>query len=419
MFAFDRCRIAGGDGIRLGLVALAFILGFNLSNTSYAQSVHHDSYALAKAFAVDPIASKYSSEDEDKAYDRMSATWMQFFGESAFVAAREPILVAMNAMQQIGWLAPNTSVVITMLDARGDFAQFAGESCTVHINIDDRGSSPIIGALGNLRSSVAFVAAHELAHCRFDTLSILERFPDRQQLRSLGFSNKLAIAILNALSDPIDTDGSAAFLTAYDESLADAAASIALARAETAKQHFGTALENAQSLRFGELFMANRDAIPRVDHQGGFVFEAFARQARPNMSWRLAKQVAMQSVLLSSAYSANEPQWFKTLVQIDPHKVQQMRRKWQDEAHRQLDTRRSTDDENHFYAATSDALLSIDSAQYPAANLDVSAEVALMRWKEIAWLSSETKPTVPRTTSAQSYRKSPVQAIVTKRDQVP
>jgi hypothetical protein len=79
----------------------------------------------------------------------------------------------------------------------------------------------------------------------------------------------------------------------------------------------------------------------------------------------------------------------------------------------------STNDENHFYAATSDALLSIDSAQYPAANSDVSAEAALMRWKEIAWLSSETKPTISRTTSARSYRKSPVQAIVTKRDQVP
>jgi hypothetical protein len=401
------------------LVALALVAGLGTPEASYAQAIHHDSYAVVKASGVDPIAGQYSSADTDDAYDQASATWMQIFGESAFATAREPILIAMDAMQQAGWLAPNTSVVISMLDARGDFAQLDGERCTVHVNIDDRGSSPIIAALGNLRSSVAFVAAHELAHCRFDTLPMSERFPNRQQLRNLGFSKQLAAAILNALSHPSDTDGSAAFLTAYDESLADAAATIALAKAETAQQHFGTALENAQSIRFGELFMANRDAIPTTEHQGGFVFDAVAREAGSNLSWRLAKQVAMQSVFLTSFFSANEPIWFKTLALADPHQAQEIRRKWHDKAQHQLESRRSAKDEILFYAATSDALLSIEGPQYPASNSELSQDAALMRWKEIAWISFEAKPAMRQLASAQRYRKSPAQAIVSKRDPVP
>jgi len=57
---------------------------------------------------------------------------MQFFGESAIIAARQPVKTAMEAMRHVGWLTPNTDVVISMLDARGDFAQIDGDRCTVH-----------------------------------------------------------------------------------------------------------------------------------------------------------------------------------------------------------------------------------------------------------------------------------------------
>jgi hypothetical protein len=165
--------------------------------------------------------------------------------------------------------------------------------------------------------------------------------------------------------------------------------------------------------------MAHRGAIPTTEHQGGFVFEAVARQVGSDLSWRYAKQVAMQSALLSSFYLATEPKWYKTLVGIDSHQAQEMRRTWTDKAHRQLEMRRSAKDENLFYAATSDALLSIEGAQYPAQNSDLSAEAALIRWKEVACLSSETKSKMRQQFSAHTYRKSPIQAIVSKRDQVP
>ena len=416
MFVSYWRHITVGKGIRYRnwLVALVFALG--LTDVTFSQGVHHDARALVKASAVDPLASQYGPQDADKAYDQASATWMQLFGESAFTAARKPILTAIAAMQQAGWLAPNTSVVISMLDARGDFAQFDGIGCTVHVNIDDRGSSPIIAALGNLRSSVAFVAAHELAHCRFDTLPLSERFPDRQQLRTLGLSNQVAMALLNALSNPSNVDGSAALLTAYDESLADAVATIALGKSETTQQHFGTALEYAQSLRFGELFVANRGVIPTAEHQGGFVFEAVARTAGPKLTWRLAKQVAMQSVLLSSFYSKTEPIWFKTLVKNDSHQAQKLRRTWNEKAQRQMEKRRRSEDEVLFYGATSDALLSIDFAQYSAANSDVSPEAALLLWKEIAWINAQADQPARQPLRFHPHQKLPIQAIVARRD---
>ena len=320
----------------------------------------------------------------------------------------------MDAMQQAGWLASNTSVEISMLDARGDFAQLDGERCRVHVNIDEHGSSPIIAALGNLRSSLAFVAAHELAHCRFDTMSIAARFPDRQQLTSMGIVGHLTTALLKVLRNPNDKDGSESLVVAYDESLADAAATIALVKAETAQQHFGTALEKAQSLRFGELFMANRGAIPLAAHQGGFVFEAIESQSIAHLNWRLAKRVAMQSVLESSFYSATEPPWFKTLLRSDRLQAESLQRTWHQKAHHQLATRQSSNDEKLYYEATGDALLSIDGSQITVAGADASPEAALQRWKEIAWISSDAQPPKRQVLRANHNRKSPLQAIVSK-----
>jgi hypothetical protein len=344
---------------------------------------------------------------------------MQFFGEAAFIAARQPVLAAMEAMQQAGWLAANTSVEISMLDARGDFAQFDGERCLVHVNIDEQGSSPIVAALGNLRSSLAFVAAHELAHCRFDTAPISERFPDRQQLTEMGIGSHLTTTFLKASRHPNAKDGSESFMVAYDESLADAAAAIALVKAETAQQHFGTALEKAQSLRFGELFMANRGAIPVAAHQGGFVFDAIASQPIAHLNWRLAKRVAMQSVLASSFYLATEPPWFKTLQRDDRQQAESLQRTWHKKAHQQLATRQSGKDEKLFYEATSDALLSINGSQFPVVSDDASPEDALQRWKEIAWISSDSNLPIPKAMRANFKHKSLLQAIVSKHEPAP
>ena len=345
--------------------------------------------------------------------------WMQFFGESAIIAARQPVKTAMEAMRHVGWLTPNTDVVISMLDARGDFAQLDGDRCTVHVNIDQRGSSPIIAALGNLSSSVAFVTAHELAHCRFDRLTMAERMPDRHQFASLGVGSHLIDAFLNALHHPGDTDGSADLLAAYDESLADAATTIALSKSETSSQRFGTALQNAQSLRFGELSLANRGAIPIAKHQGGFVFEIIARKSSKSFNWRYAKSVALQSVLTSSFYMATEPPWFKTLTAIDRQQAESLRSRWQVRARSLLINRPNNKDENLFLAATSDALLVIDSSQYPTVNPNNSPDTALLRWKEIAWQSSDPSSLVQLQAYTHLHTGASAQAVVAKRELAP
>ena len=429
---------ARSTGFWLSCFAVAVLLGLCLAavyptdppqipHTQVAHSIasdlsdgtDHGAVWRAKNFTVDSSTAQHNSQGTDKSYDLASATWMQLFGESAFIAARQPVKTAMEAMRNVGWLTPNIDVVISMLDARGDFAQFDGDRCTVHVNIDQRGSSPVLAALGNLSSSVAFVAAHELAHCRFDTLSMAERLPDRRQLASLGVGSHLIGAFLNALHHPSDTDGSADLLASYDESLADAAATIALLKAETSSQHFGTALQNAQSLRFGELSLANRGAIPIARHQGGFVFEMIARKSIKSLNWRYAKSIALQSVLASSFYMAIEPPWFKTLTAIDRQQAEKLRRTWRARARGLLDNRPNNKEENLFLAATSDALLSIDSSQYLMVNPKNSLNTALLRWKEIAWQSSDPSSLVQHQAYAHFHPRSTAQTLVAKRELAP
>ena len=397
-------------------IVLAVAVGLQLSWSAYGQSVCLESYVATKGFVVNSSAAQYNVQSTDQSYDRASATWMQLFGESAFVAARQPVKTAMEAMRHQGWLTPNTDVVISMLDARGDFAQFDGDRCTVHVNIDQQGSSPVIAALGNLSSSVAFVTAHELTHCRFDTLLMAERIPDRRQLASLGFGNHLIEAFLSAFRHQSDTDGMADLLAAYDESLADAAAAIALSKAENSHQRFGTALQKAQSLRFGELSMANRGAIPLSRHQGGFRFEIIAHKNAKNLSWRDAKSIAMQSVLASSLYLATEPPWLKTLMAIDRRQAERLRRTWRAKALTLLSNRPNNKDEALFYAATGNSLLWIDSSQYQTANFNNEPDTALHRWKEIAWQSSDPKPLVRQPLHVHRYSRSPARAVVTKHE---
>ena len=390
-----------------------------LISPDLSDGTDHEAAREAKNFTVDASTAQHHPQDTDKLYDLASATWMQFFGESAIIAARQPVKTAMEAMRHVGWLTPNTDVVISMLDARGDFAQLEGDRCAVHVNIDQRGSSPVIAALGNLSSSVAFVTAHELAHCRFDRLTMAERMPDRHQFASLGVGSHLIDAFLNALHHPSDTDGSADLLAAYDESLADAAATIALLKSETSSQRFGTALQNAQSLRFGELSLANRGAIPIAKHQGGFVFEIIARQNSKRLDWRYAKSVALQSVLTSSFFMATEPRWFKTLTAIDHQQAESLRRRWQARARSLFINRPNNKDENLFLAATSDALLIIDSSQYPTTNPNSSPDTALLRWKEIAWQSSEPSSLVQLQAYTHLQPGASAQALVAKRELAP
>ena len=388
-------------------------------SSDLSDGTDHEAAWAAKDFTVDSSTAQHNPQGTDKSYDLASAMWMRFFGESAIIAARQPVKTAMEAMRRVGWLTPNTDVVISMLDARGDFAQLDGDRCTVQVNIDQRGSSPLIAALGNLRSSVAFVAAHELAHCRFDRLTMTERMPDRHQLASLGVGSHLIDGFLNALHRPGDADGSADLLAAYDESLADAAATIALLKSETSSQRFGTALQNAQSLRFGELSLANRGAIPIAKHQGGFVFEIIARKNSKSLNWRSAKSIALQSVLTSSFYMATEPPWFKTLTAIDRQQAESLRSTWHARARSLLINRPNNKDENLFLAATSDALLSIDSSQYPTVNPNNSPDTALLRWKEIAWQSSDPSSLVQHQAYAHFHPRSTAQTLVAKRELAP
>jgi hypothetical protein len=416
MLEVKRRRGFSGEVTRYLLLAVVATMGLQPPGFAEEQHICYNSFAPARNVSADSSTAQSDVQATGAAYDLASAMWMQFFGESAFIAARTPVKTAMQAMRLRGWLAPNTDVVISMHDARRDFAQFDGARCTAHINIDNTGSSPVIAALGNLSSSVTFVAAHELAHCRFDALPIATRLPERKQLAKLGVGNHLVEPLLKALRHPSANDGSAELLTSYDEALADAVATIALVRAETTKQHFGTALDRAQSLRFGELAMANRDAIPAAEHQGGFVFDPISRQAPKSLDWSFAKLIAMQSVFETSFYLSVEPVWFKNLTANDQDQAHRLRERWHERATSLLLDRPSDADEALFYAATGDALLSIDGSQFSSPGSEVEPESALRQWKKIAWQSSDASTSKHYRGNINPARPAPVRAIAASRN---
>ena len=103
---------------------------------------------------------------------------------------------------------------------------------------------------------------------------------------------------------------------------------------------------------------------------------------------------------------ATEPPWFKTLTAIDRQQAEKLRRTWRARARSLLDNRPNNKDENLFLAATSAALLGIDSSQYSTTNPNNSLNTALLRWKEIAWQSSDPSSLVQHQANAHFHPRS-------------
>jgi hypothetical protein len=330
-------------------------------------------------------------QDEiDATYDRASALWLQFFGEQQFVNARQNITVAIDAMRRINWLPEHTDIAVSMLDARGNFAKLEGQRCIVHINIDNRGSSPAIAALGNFKSSVTFVAAHEIAHCRFDMASMDEKFPDLQTLRSLKLSQSVSKTILHALSNPQSSDTSDQLFDAYDEALADASAAMALRKFERPGRLFGGTLENAQAIRLGELFWAKRHSLPPNSHLGGFVFAAVARLKPSELDWKNARRIAIQSVLASTFFTKDSAVWLHASRGISIAQEVALSRRWRSFAVRTLKARNVANDEARYLLAISPAIF--DTADVAIENASNQTEPfdAMQHWKSVAWQSTDT-----------------------------
>jgi hypothetical protein len=293
-------------------------------------------------------------------------------------------------MRQIGWLPEHTDIAVSMLDARGDFARIEGQRCIVHINIDNHGSSPAIAALGNYKSSVTFIAAHEIAHCRFDRPFTAEKFPDRQILRSLKLSNSVIETILHALSNPQSSDSSDQLFEAYDEALADASAAMALKKFERPGRLFGGTLENAQAIRLGELFWAKRHSLPPNSHQGGFVFAAVARLKPGELDWKHARRLAIQSVLASTFFANDSAVWLHTSQAIPSAQKVALSRKWRSYAVRALKERNVSNDEARYLLAISPAIFdTADVATDSVANQPEPLD-AMQHWKSVAWQSTDT-----------------------------
>lgn len=348
-----------------------------------------------------------------EAYDRASANWLTFFGESPFIRARANVDVAVDAMRRSGWLPRATDVGISMLDARGDFAFASSNRCTVHVNIDNRGSSPIISALGNYGSSVTFVAAHELAHCWFDQLSDVDKFPTLGMLKAIGVPEALRALLLGGLQHPTEGNGTLYLLDSYDEALADAAAAMALRMNERTGRRFGQSLENAKSLRLGELAMAKRRGVTATEHQGGFVFDAISRLPDGKLDWFNARQVAMQSVLASTFYTPSKPKWVSTMERTNAGDVKRIRRQWSAFAAVRLKGRNFESDENRFLSAISPAIFAIDDGQVFLPTRFVEDENdSRKRWHKVAWQSTEDQPFEQSGPFDTSLQRQHLQAIV-------
>lgn len=323
-----------------------------------------------------------------QAYDKASASWLQVYGEKSFLQARPWAEKAAGAMKKMGWLVPKTQVVIAMLDGRGDEAQFEGDNCRVQINIDEHASSPVIRALGSYGSSLSFIAAHELAHCRYDVLPLSERLPTLEMIRQSGASEKLSIRIMEILTSPSNLNGDQDLVDAYDEALADAAAAVALRADEESAgntSRYGSAISLAESVRFGAIAQSIRRRVPAEVHQGAFTFSAVTALKPNQLNWEQARKIAFQSVLASSLMMKEKNRWFKDLVLSHPVDAVILAQRWGKKAKAIIAKRNLDLDEDRYRSASSPAIFAFSPTDGKGAYQD-SPEMAMARWKKIAWI---------------------------------
>lgn len=342
-----------------------------------------DASGLREALAEDS-SNGYRWSDIGEAFDRASVAWMTVYGDRAILAVRPGVATGVRAMKEMGWIGAKTHVVISILDARGDFAEGTSDGCRAQVNVDEDGSSPVIRALGGKSSSLSFLVAHELVHCRFDALDNDGKLPSVAMLREMGISSSLSTRLLGMMRDPKSADGSAALLDAYDEALADAAAAIALVRLEAGSErvHFGTALQHAQSLRFGLLQQSLRRKTAAEAHQGAFVFDEILEAQPQTLTWDVAKRLAFRSVLMSSLSMDVSPRWWQSLAALDPRGTKALQKVSRAGSKVQLSERNLDLDEDLFLTARSPAFIAITT---PDVTLPAPKDPTA-RWKEVGWI---------------------------------
>jgi hypothetical protein len=332
----------------------------------------------------------YKWSDLEGAFDRASASWMNVYGDHAFIAVRPWVEQGIRAMNGMQWIPQKTQVVISMLDARGDFAQVSdGGSCRAQINIDESGHSPIIKALGSKGSAPAFLIAHELAHCRFDSLEADQKIPTPQMFAKLGVPKVIAKRMGQMMMKPEEGDGSLSLVDSYDEALADSAATAALLQFEhnTGKAGFATAIDRAQSLRMGLLFMSKRRNTRAEAHQGGFAIEDIVAQFRPGASkedaWDMARQAALKSVLYSSLALKESPKWWAGAASGNVKVATQWRKLTSKHANAMMNKRNFEADEDLYIATRSPALMAIT---IPDGSNAQSWDDPNAHWREVGWI---------------------------------
>lgn len=388
----------------LAMLAIASACTLGLMSPSFAES---ESRGNRDASGVKDALSEQAAQtagepvptwsDVEKSYDAASAAWLQIYGEQPFIQAKPWIESAAKAIRNMGWINADINLVIAMLDGRGDMAEYddAKKSCRVQVNIDEQASSPVIRALGGFGSSIAFIAAHELAHCTFDGLGPNERLPTRAMLVKAGASEKLALHLMGLFNRPTEDNGGHNLVNAYDEALADAAASIALRADEErvgSTARYGSALENAESVRFGGLAQSMRRKVTAEVHQGAFVFSAVNALPLKELVWDQARYIALKSVLSSTLMMTERPRWFKQLPRAVASDSARLAKAWKRKA---LHIARSRDleaDETRYLSAASPALFAFNPVDGKGAYQD-EPEAAMQRWKNAAWVTLKSSTT--------------------------
>lgn len=379
-------------------LTIASVCTLGLFSTSLAES---ESRGTRDASGLKDVLSEQSAQapggpvvewsDVAKSYDAASASWLQIYGDKPFVQARPWVETAVRAIRNMGWLNSDVNIVISMLDGRGDMAEYdeTKKSCRVQVNIDEQASSPVIRALGGFGSSIAFITAHELAHCKFDSLSKADRLPTRAMLMRSGTSDKLTRHLMELFNNPTEENGGHNLVNAYDEALADAAAAIALRADEESvgsTSRYGSALEKAESVRFGALAQALRRKVTAGVHQGAFAFSAVNVLPLGELNWDQARYIALKSVLSSTFMMSEKPRWFKQLPRAVGADSVRLAQVWEKKALAVSRVRDLETDETRYLSAASPALFAFTPVDGKGAYQD-EPEVAMQRWKNTAWIT--------------------------------
>lgn len=318
-------------------------------------------------------------EELSQAYDRASASWMQVFGEEPFANAKRGGQIGMDALRKKGWLGPKSRISIAMLDARGDAAWVEAGECRAQLNVGSDGRSPVSKAMGG--KAFEFLAAHELAHCRYDMEDPQERLPSKEALKKEMGSDweEGALSwVLESLARPSGENGTMDLAEAYDEALADVLAGASLgAGHETISKAIG--------LRMGAAFMAMRQRVPPPIHLGAYGLWKVSSGARV-VDLKSAKVLAVKSVLVQSMGVDEKPRWAMGLMEKNKDEFARLS-VWAKVAYEPLlKSRVKEKDEDLYLSARMPSMFVMDLSEAKPNKTPMSPEEAMRTWKLKMWL---------------------------------